>query len=191
MIIVAMGHRKRVGKDTLAKYINTYLRTNYAGINVRIVGFADRVKDVAFLMYSWAGLQRGSYYEEANHERERENILPLVGRTPRQIWIDVGQALRKQDDACWLNCVLMNKTCDVCLVKDIRFPTEVEGVEREGGILIEVENDRVPYIPDEADEPLENKMWYHYKVLNNGSHSDLNAQAEYIVQTFIASRLNH
>src|SRR4051812_22321919 len=92
--IIAFGHRKEVGKDTAAKYLITELKLRYPGINIQKHGFADKVKDVAQQIYSWADLKSGEYYERLGNHYLKEVILPKLGKTPRQVWIGVGNGVR-------------------------------------------------------------------------------------------------
>jgi|GEM_PF-6447744 len=88
--IIAFGHRKQVGKDSAAKFLCSYIRMNQNNSNCQIKGFADKVKDIAYQIYSWAGLMPGEYYESDETQKFKDIVLPAIGKTPRDLWIAVG-----------------------------------------------------------------------------------------------------
>lgn len=171
--IIAFGHRKEVGKDTASKYLITELRIRRPGISVRMVGFADKVKDVAFQLFGWAGLMPGDFYEEPQNLHLKEVILPKLGKTPRQLWIGVGNGIRAATgyDGTWLDYVFNHVKCDVMVIKDMRFPTEAEGVKRAGGWVYKINCPWAPVVADGADDPLENYQGWTGEI-DNDRHGD-------------------
>ena len=87
MKIIALGYKKGVGKDTFAKFMMTYLRCERPNLKIKQISFAAKLKDICYQLYSWAGLERGIYYE--SHRNFKEEILPQLFKSPRQIWIEV------------------------------------------------------------------------------------------------------
>lgn len=155
--IIGFGHRKRTGKDTCARFLVTELRTRYKGISIVKLGFADKVKDVAYQIFGWAGLMPGEFYEEPQNAHLREEILPLIGKTPRQLWIGVGNGVRQAcglDDA-WLLYALKHNKADVLIFKDLRFPAEADGILAEGGAIYRIDCPWAPVVTDGADDPLQ------------------------------------
>ena len=58
--------------------------------------FAYKLKQVCHELYGWAGLREPEFYETPDGEQYREVILPEIGKSPRQIWIDMGtKAVRR------------------------------------------------------------------------------------------------
>ena len=182
--IIAFGRRKRVGKDTCAKYLKTYLLMRFPKINVQIVGFADKLKEHCYELYSWAGLMPGWYYEEPANEWLKEEILPKLGKSPRQIWIDYGNCVRDYVyEPTWAHYILFNIKADVIIIKDLRFPTEAKYIEDAGGFNVEIENPRIPETLDEADQRLKDYQGWFARINNNDNHTALNKAVISLAQT--------
>lgn len=175
MKIIAFGHRKRVGKDTAAKFLISYLRTNIRGINIQKRGFADKVKDIAFQLYAWAGVMPGNWYEDPKNEHLREVILPKICKTPRQVWIGVGNGLRAAvHEDTWLEYLFQSESkCDLLIIKDLRFPVEANGVIARGGFCYRIDRDSQIKVTDGADDPLENYDGWTGIIQNNNTPGDL------------------
>lgn len=154
--IIAFGHRKNVGKDTAAKFLSAHLKTTRHGINIAKAGFADKIKDVAYQVYGWAGMMPGDYYEE--NRAAREIVLPAIGKSPRQVWIQIGNRLREFiHEATWLDYVRHRySSVDLLIMKDMRFPVEADYILANGGEVYRIDRPDQPKDVDGADDPLEN-----------------------------------
>lgn len=152
-LILAFGHRKKMGKDTLARFIATSLRLRSRKLNVEKRSFAAKLKSVSYSLYQWAGLLGPEYYEINPEAKDR--ILPLLKRTPRDIWIEMGQKLREMDQNIWMNAVLRNALPNILLIADLRFPHEADMVHELGGKVIKVIRTGQELTDDEADCGLE------------------------------------
>lgn len=171
MIIVGIGYKKGRGKDSLANFMKDHLSINCKGCTVRVVGFADKLKDLCFQLYGWAGLQRGIYYE--SHYEEKEIILPAIGMSARNIWIAVGNALRDVYSYSWIHFLTKNpQNVDVLLVKDLGFVNEAEEIRAVNGVLVKVEREG-PMATDGREVELDG--WSDWDVVagNHGSLRDL------------------
>src|SRR5690349_19449377 len=93
MKIVAFGYRQNVGKDTAAKFLMTQLRAGNSRLKVSRIGFADRLKELCEDAFGWAGLMPMDFYE--NHPPFKNNTLPAIGKSPRDIWLRMGQAMNE------------------------------------------------------------------------------------------------
>jgi len=149
--IIGLGHRRRVGKDTLGNLIVQDCLSY--GISATRVAFGDKVKSIAFELYSWAGLQAGEYYD--SHPEDREVALPAIGMSPREIWIEVGCKLREVYPETWLEAAFAKaKDFEVLIVTDVRFPNEVDAIRDRGGEVIKVERPGIKPSHDQADSAL-------------------------------------
>lgn len=174
-VYIAFGHRKRVGKDTAARFLRSEIRIKRHGSDIQTHGFADKLKDICYQLYSWAGLQPGDHYEEPEHNHEKDVVLPLIGKSPRQIWIDVGNGIRERVYRdTWLDYLLHNIKCDICIIKDMRFPNEAEKILEKGGFVYKIERDSIVQDIDGADDPLEGFMMWSGVLKNNGTLQELN-----------------
>jgi hypothetical protein len=157
MKILAFGHQKRVGKDTACRFALTHIRSSNLVRHVEKRGFADKVKSVTHDLYKWAGLESGSFYEEAQNEHLREVVLPLIGKTPRQIWISFGNEVKAATYRdTWIDYLLHSVKCDFLIISDLRFPNEAEKIKSMGGKVIKICRPSVPHTSDAADDPLLN-----------------------------------
>lgn len=169
--VIAFGHQKEVGKSTSAKFLDTYFRTTCPKLRVKNVGFADKLKDISFQLFSWAGLRRGVYYE--THYKEKEVILPDLGLSPRDIWIAVGNNLREVWSYVWLDFVLKNVKADIIIISDLRFQNEVVAIKNAGGFVVKINRD-VPKGTDPAEVDLVDWEYWDHIIDNNGTLQKLN-----------------
>jgi len=172
MRIIAFGHRKQVGKDSAAKFLQIILRMQNK--NVKKAGFADEIYQVAYRLYKWAGFNTKEYYEA--HPKMKEVILSSIGRTPRQILIDIGMHMRVHDPEVWLNAVLRQTDCNFLIMSDLRFPNEKTAIEALGGMCIKIERPTIVDSNDAADYALADCKYWNRVLVNNGSLADLNRQ---------------
>lgn len=170
MKIIAFGHKKGTGKDTAGKFLDTILRAN--NINSCRASFADKLKDVAFQLYAWAGLKRGIYYE--THYNEKEGVLPEIGLSPREIWINIGNKLREVYPDTWLDFVLKGVNCDVVIVTDLRFWNEAMKLREQDAVLVRMLRDGISAGDDPAETSLNDWDDWNYEVDNNGDLATLN-----------------
>jgi hypothetical protein len=153
--ILAFGHQKRVGKDTAAGFAMTHLRSTSRCARVTKKGFADKLKQVCYELYSWAGLMPGPWYEEPEHQRLKEVVLPRIGKSPRQIWISFGNEVKAATYMdTWVDYLLHQSSYDFLLISDMRFPNEADRVKAMGGRVVKIIKPDVPHTSDAADDPL-------------------------------------
>ena len=129
-ITICLGHYKRVGKDTFADYIVDFVKEYDSTIKIGKRSLAYKLKLISHELYGWAGLQHPDYYETVAGTQMREIIIPKLGKSPRQIWIDLGtKAVRDQVYMnTWLDWLINNPSDnDIDIVTDLRFPNE--GIE--------------------------------------------------------------
>lgn len=123
-MMIALGHEAGVGKDTFAMFIIEYLRSRFRNLRIDRVGFADRVYDLCYSLYSWAGFQTRQYYQ--SNPREKAVVLPKLGKTPREIIIGIAEKVREFDPDCWLNAVVNNQKAHLTVISDMRKVNEFE-----------------------------------------------------------------
>lgn len=172
MRVIAFGHRQRVGKDTAGKMILSHVRCNYKGVNVTRCSFGDKIKEVAYLMYRWAGLQEGIYYE--NHPKLKDAILPAIGKSPRQIWIEIGIAGQNIADQTWPEMAFQELDCDLAVVTDLRRPVEIKYVRRFNGIDIRIDRPTEKKVDDACDIQLSQFDEWSATIVNDSTLRDFN-----------------
>lgn len=180
---LAFGHEKDVGKDESAKFAIQHARFSNRFKAVAKGAFADKLKQVSYDLFKWAGLQPGYYYDE--NRKAREIILPLVGMTPREIWIEVGNRMREVYPNIWIDNLLVNDKVDFLVISDLRFPNEAEEIKRRGGKVIKIERPSIPRTSDEADDALLGYTGWSDTIVNDGTLAALNIKVCKIVESMI------
>lgn len=183
MQIIALAYKKGVGKDTMGKFLMTSLRCQAPGLKIKCVGFADKLKDTCYQLYGWSGLQRGIYYE--THRKEKEEILSLIGKSPREIWIGVGNKLREFCPVTWLTYALKGEVADILIITDCGFWNEALAIRKAGGWLCKINRDGLEQGTDGREVELDTWTDWNYIIENNGSFKDLNTIAEKIADRLL------
>lgn len=124
---ICLGHYKRVGKDSFADYLIEFVKEYDPSIKIGKRSIAYKLKLISCDLYGWAGMQHPDYYETTAGSQMREVILPKLGKSPRQIWIDLGtKAIRDQVyKNTWLDYFINNPSENsLDIITDLRFPNE-------------------------------------------------------------------
>lgn len=174
-LIVAFGHRKRTGKDTAAGLLQAHLNRLCPTLKVEQVSFATKLKEISYDLFKWGGLQPGAFYELPENAHLREVVLPLLGKTPRQIWIEVGNLMRQVHPEVWIKNALF-VDADVIIVRDMRYHNEAGEVESQGGLRYKMIRDSAPVSNDVADVNLDTYDRWTELIYNNGSLEELDAK---------------
>lgn len=186
MHIIAFGHQKRVGKDTAAGFVSSYLRVEKKVGSVKKAGFADKLKDVCHQLYSWAGLMPKEYYDQPNYSHMREVILPAIGKTPREIWISFGNEVKAATYLnTWLDYLLKSTESDWLIVSDMRFPNEADHIRELGGLVVKITRPSVPHTSDAADDPLLSYENWSDHIINDGTLADFYGKVIGVVDGYI------
>lgn len=184
MRIIAVGHHKGVGKDAFIRFCMDVLKAKYPKSTIARRGFADKLYDFCFSVYGWAGFKSRQYY--VDNPAQKEIILPKLGKTPRQILIDVGNKMREYDPNIWLNANLKEVNCDFLFVSDCRYPNEFEPCYNEGAITVLMKRPNLPKPTDVADCALDSETRWHVTIDNDG---DLNKLYK-LAKDFIAEHFH-
>lgn len=181
MIPVAFGHEKSVGKDTAARFLMSHLRMSRSGSNIQKKGFADKLKQQCYELYSWAGLMPGPWYEESTERYKLKNIiLPLIGKSPRRIWIEYGTTVaRSIYHSTWIEYLFRSTNCQVLIISDCRFPDEADKILEHGGFVFKIDRPSVEHTNDVADDALFGYTRWTEIIHNN---SDLNSFNDKIIK---------
>jgi len=174
--LIGIGHAKRHGKDSVARFmIDEFRRREFTAERV---SFADKLKDICYTAYQWGGLQPKEYYEIPGNEHEREVILPAIGKTPRQIWIEVGNKLREVHPETWIRAALSdNSAADFIIIPDTRYPNEAASIRESGGFLVKVHRAGLPEANDAADCALADFTGWDAVIANDSTLDELAAES--------------
>ena len=190
MIIVAFGHRSRVGKDTSAKLLETALRLK--GVRTKKVSFAAKLKQAAHITFGWAGLRDAAFYETEEGAKARLVKLPYLDKTPVEVWVEFGNKVREIYQDNWLNATLLGeyKDVDVLIITDLRFPNEGDKVNDLGGWPVWVRRADVPLLDTVSDNALEGWPGWKDIIDNGGSLKDLSERVSKLAE-YIAGRVKN
>jgi hypothetical protein len=161
-MIIGLGHYRRVGKDTFANFLLEECAAS--GVKAEKGSFAYKMKQICHDLYAWAGLREPEFYETPEGAALRE--VPLAfGKSPRQIWIDMGQSVRSEVyDSTWLDYLLKKPRDGHLIIPDVRFPNEAEAIRQQGGILIKIVREGFGPGPDVADQALIGYQGWDYVI---------------------------
>ena len=185
MLVVGVGQSSRVGKDTFSDMLAAELR-GLVGWVYRDA-FADRLKAHCREAYTWAGLRDRHYYNR--RPEERTVVLPALGKTPVEVWVEVGNALRGVYSDTWVDLLFASYGPHANLViSDVRFPNEAKSILDRGGYLVKVTRPSVT-VKHGSDEmiPEDSTIW-DYRAANDGSLDRLRAQAKRIAKDIVRRR---
>lgn len=170
--IIGFGHRKRTGKDTAAGMLSKHLNMLCPALMVAEVSFAAKLKEVSYMMYGWGGLMPGPFYELPENAHLREVVLPRLGKTPRQIWIELGNKAREIHPEVWVQNALF-VPADIIIVRDLRYHNEADIIEEKGGDRYKMVRDCAEVSNDVADVNLDDYQKWTGIFTNNGKLGDL------------------
>jgi len=174
--IIAIGHYRRVGKDTFANALIRHCYEINPTLRVRKVSWAWKLKQICHELYAWAGLREPEFYETPEGELLREVILPAIGKSPRQIWIDFGTPAVRECvyENTWRDYLMKSPhDCDVMIIPDTRFYNEIEGVDSEGGHKVKVVRPGYGPGPNKPDRELINYRGWHNVIGDEGTIDSL------------------
>lgn len=173
-MIIALGHKQNVGKDEVAKILSEY--------GFKRVGFADRLYKIAKELYSWDGFREREYY--LTNRDAKETPLPTVGKSPRQILIELGNKVRDIWEDTWVVSCLD----DDVVISDLRYLNEARILREADAILIRVDRN-VPKTSDVADTALDGFLDWDYIIKNDGTLEDLRVKVREALNSVIHKRL--
>jgi len=172
-ILVGIGHRAQVGKDTAARE---------AGLE--IVSFADNIRRVALEIDPYiavAGARLATIVADLGFETAKTTFSEI-----RLLLMRLGRAVRDVDPDVWLRPVLadvevwLDNGIDVA-VTDMRYPNEAQAIANLGGVLVRVDRPSVPVVVDPSESALDDWPFDHI-VVNDGTVDDLGAALRRIIQ---------
>ena len=183
MRIIGFGHRKRVGKDTAAKFALSMLRIDHGKLKTGRLSFGDQLKDLSHRAFAWGGLETATYYH--NHPEEIEVILPAIGKSPRQIWDEMGLTGRNIHPNIWVNMAAHCADGDLLISPDVRFPTEIDLIRKFGGLVIRVDRPDAIKVNTAVDTALADFDEWDFVINNNGTLRELNQKVLAIVRHYV------
>lgn len=128
--VIGLTGKAGSGKDTAAQFLIE------AGYPVERVGFADHLK---FVTASLLDLDPEPFFDPV----QKEAMVPRLGKTHRQLLLEVGSKLREVDSAIWVYWADVNvqdlfRRDRGVVFTDVRYTNEGLYIRGLGGHIIEV-----------------------------------------------------
>ena len=183
-MIIAFGHRKQVGKSSAANLLNHHIIIENGKDSVVNTSFAAPLYHVCHYLYSWAGFLPKKHYDEFGEDKEI--VLPELGKTPRQILIELGtEAIRGMIyEHTWVDYMIKNRDpARITIISDLRFPDEFAAIKDADGYCIRIDRPDVPETNDPADVALADCEDWDFTIVNQGSMRELNDAVVDIYET--------
>lgn len=169
-LVIALGHRKRVGKDTVAGI----LVEEYA---FQRVSFAQPLKEIMHDMFPHLD------HEQLFGDEKEECDAKLSGRTPREVMVQLATSIRERLGSAALIAPAMSKLVPNTtstrphrprVVTDMRFLNEYRALQSiKNCVFVRVVRPGVKSVQSE-DELDDDSLW-NYTIVNDGSIEQLGA----------------
>jgi hypothetical protein len=185
MKVIAFGHRRRVGKDTAVGFLKTILQHSNSGMNIRKGSFASALKDTAHMLYGWAGLESGEFYDKEANYYLKEKVLPAINKSPRDVWIELGNYVRQIYEFTWVDILFQQTQFDIILISDLRYPNEAERILALGGTIIKIDRPEIEQFDDVADSALKDWTDWTETWVNDGDLNGLYKHCQEFAETLI------
>lgn len=149
--IIGLGHRKRVGKDTLAKLlVKECQRRN---LPCQHVSIASTLKDTCHLLFGHYGIQSAAYYDR--HDDLKDQVLQPLGMTPRDVWLAFVEPISRINPNTLVDSTIKRANpAGLTIISDVRFYGEITAIRLAGGIVLRVDRPSTPTSDDLADGAL-------------------------------------
>lgn len=162
------------GKDEAAKAL--------VGLGYRRIAFADVLREMAlaidpFVFERAEGdgdiyiFRRLSAVIQNYGWDDAKNEFPDVRRLLQRLGTEAGRDILGEN--IWVDTALGRETTDKLVVTDVRFPNEVEGVRKRGGIVVQIQRPGVGPRNDHASETSLLNYEFDAVIVNNGTIDEL------------------
>lgn len=195
MKIISLGHRSGHGKDTTADFMIEWLTVNRPDIRVTKWSWAWKLKLICYDLYKHhKGMYPPEFYNTPEGYALRNEIIPSLGKTIVEMWIDIGEGIRHQVyEKTWAEWPRfnLNQDFDLLIAADTRKHTETSVSD----VTIKVWDPRKPNRTGKSiDHELQDFPWER-TILNDDSLEGLRQQAEdtifELIHDWFPNRLNN
>jgi len=175
-MIIALGHKKRRGKDTVAMFLEKYH-------NFKRVSFAGNLKSGVACFFGW----------DDDNERNKEDIDSYWGVSRRDAWREFGQFARKRFGAdFWVKSMMRSHgTHGNIVISDMRMVEgEAEWVKACGGYTVRVDRPQIDKDDGHITEVSLDSYDYDYVINNDGTMYDLMVKTDKMLEDLKCKELN-
>lgn len=170
---IGLGHQKGVGKDYVADLlVDGINQLGYVGVKC---SFADALKSIAYDLFGLYGIRRKEEYEKAEYSVNKEEILPLLDMSTRDVWKKIGFGVREICPMYWVDKVLKYTPFPIgaiVVIPDVRHYNEAEAILSRGGRVYKVVRDDYEPPADNMDDLLLGYKGWSDIVYNNTFDGD-------------------
>jgi hypothetical protein len=164
--IIAIGHRKGVGKSTLGNLLRDYL-------GLPMLPLFWEIKSLVTSMFGYAGIERPDFYED-NYVAKATPLQLPNHPSVRDLWVKFGIWLREIDPSVTVKMLFNRNPCiqdTGAIITDLRSIEEAEALKEKGAILIRVDRNTI-YESDPIDDALASYDGWTFTIDNNGTIED-------------------
>lgn len=168
-LLIGIAGRMRTGKSTLAVMLRSRLLNRFHKDNiVCIESFAEALRqEVAEIIWKKLDPTSARYLLSVHEDEHKESIRPLLqawGQAKRDLlhidyWVDA------------LSKTVSMRSCDFCIVDDVRHQNEADYILRNGGILIRL-NANTATLKERGANP-DRLAHYSENAMNSPSQEEL------------------
>ena len=181
-MILAAGHISRSGKSEFARAIQD--AAGDLGVPVARASFAGLLKRTAHRLWRNHGLRDGEFYETPAGAAIRDVPLPGIGKSPVQIWIEYGMAVRSVHPPTWLEaCLSQARPGELLVISDVRFDNEANAIQAMGGWCVRVDRPGAPV--KGSDREIRADFPWDAVIANDGTLAELRAKAAAVARRYL------
>lgn len=177
-LVIGISGKMQSGKTTAAQLIKKDLESRIMPrgnpMVVKILPFAQKLKDIAIDLYGWDG-DKGIYLNDKGI---------AIKDKGRQLLIELGRKMREIRPTIWVDYLykkidyLINNRSDeilVIIVDDVRYLNELEKLANfeRSFRAIRIERMGIPTLNDPSETGLDNGIEWHKIFYNNSTIDDL------------------
>ena len=164
--VIALGHTKGVGKDTIAKCL--CIELSKLGLKPYHTSFAYVVKKLAHQLYHNYGICSPEFYEQ--YKEDKDKYVSNLDMTPRQLWIRLSDTLSQINPRIWFDATMESipEDTDIVIISDLRYTREARYLDELDNkvVMARVTRDGCVMVPDGAEEQLTDWPW-HLTIVNS------------------------
>lgn len=182
MIIIGLGNQPQVGKNLVARFLISYLRTHGNRSNIKKCSLTYELRLQCNKLYHWSGLCHPDYYETEIGSKEKNVVIPNLGKTPNQIWSEFYNGLLSIHETTLINYILnFYSDLDILVITDLKRPSEIDKIHDKGGFVIRIDRPNVPKSIDIVDLAMTAYENWDYVINNDGDLNKLHQEVVHII----------
>lgn len=197
-ILIGLGYKKGIGKDTCANLIKEYIENNI-DYKVKKYSFADILKHSVAIKFALPELSllddqdfkikhclnfykvNNKIYSKYPENAPKELIKNVTWRNILQLEGDYARNLYGED--FWINRLqdtITNSDADIILIPDVRYRNEAEWIKKNKGFLLKVHGDIISNDNHVSEIDLDSYNDWDYIIMNTSDLEHLKVTIDYL-----------